>query len=147
MALWADDEIAPDLRIQCREVQIAQALSNLVQNSLDAVLEQEGERWVRLRVSTRGGLVTLSVVDSGPGIPPEMQHRLMEPFFTTKAPGKGTGLGLSIAKKITEEHGGRLEFSVQEGHTCFSLLIPMSVEIEVAAGKAAKSMVLEGSTS
>jgi C4-dicarboxylate-specific signal transduction histidine kinase len=122
----------PEIKIPCREVQIAQALLNLLQNAFDAVAEQQGERWVRLRVDPDGGSVTISVLDNGPGIPPELRSRLMEPFFTTKPVGKGTGLGLSLSKTIAEDHGGRLEYSQDHGHTCFSLVLPMARKAEAA---------------
>jgi len=122
----------PELIVPCREVQIAQALLNLLQNAFDAVLEQEGERWVRLEVEEGHGSVVLSVIDSGPGIPPRLRSRVMEPFFTTKPVGKGTGLGLSLSKTIAEDHGGSLEYSTDHGHTRFSLVLPLATRAEAA---------------
>ena len=115
-----------DVNVPCREVQIAQALLNLLQNAFDAVLDQEGERWVRLEVENGDDSVALSVTDSGPGIPPELRSRIGEPFFTTKPVGKGTGLGLSLSKTIAEDHGGSLEYSEDDGHTRFSLVLPVA---------------------
>jgi PAS domain S-box-containing protein len=120
----------PELIVYCREVQIGQILLNLLQNAFDAVVEQEGERWVRLDVTARDDSVVISVTDSGPGIPPELRPRIMEPFFTTKPIGKGTGLGLSLSKNIAEEHGGRLEYREDDGRTRFSLVLPMVREAE-----------------
>jgi C4-dicarboxylate-specific signal transduction histidine kinase len=122
----------PEMNIPCREVQIAQALFNLLQNAFDAVLEKEGERWVRLEVEPREGSVVISVVDSGPGIPLELRPRVMEPFFTTKPVGKGTGLGLSLSKTIAEDHGGSLEYGEDRGHTRFSLVLPKARRAEAA---------------
>ncbi|NMB76040.1 MAG: histidine kinase, partial [Myxococcales bacterium] len=51
----------------------------------------------------------------GPGIPPEIQGRMFEPLFTTKAAGEGTGLGLSISKEIVERYGGLIEVASQAG--------------------------------
>jgi two-component system, NtrC family, sensor kinase len=117
-----------DLCVPCREVQIAQVLLNLLQNAFDAVLEQDGEKWVRLELAVRDQSLVLSVIDNGRGVPPELRHRIMEPFFTTKPVGKGTGLGLSLSKAIAEQHGGKLELSETDGHTCFSLLLPIFKE-------------------
>jgi PAS domain S-box-containing protein len=116
----------PDLRIACREVQISQVLLNLLTNAFDAVADQPGEKWVRMNVERNDESVVLSVVDSGPGVAPELKGRIMEPFFTTKEVGKGTGLGLSLSRTIAEEHGGRLEVTEDHGHTCFSLTLPVS---------------------
>jgi len=123
-------ESIPNLSVSCREVQIEQMLLNLLQNAFDAVVDQQGERWVRLDVAARGDSVVVSVADSGPGVPPEHRSRIMEPFFTTKAVGKGTGLGLSVSKTIAEEHGGKLEYAKDSGHTTFSLVLPLIKQAE-----------------
>jgi C4-dicarboxylate-specific signal transduction histidine kinase len=123
---------APDFSVAVREVQIAQVLLNLLQNAFDAVVELNGERWVRVEVAPREDWVVISVTDSGPGVPAELRSRIMEPFFTTKPVGKGTGLGLSLSKTIAEEHGGSLEFDEDHGRTRFSLVLPMVQEAEVA---------------
>jgi PAS domain S-box-containing protein len=126
-------DTVPDLSVACREVQIAQALLNLLQNAFDAVVDQQGERWVRLEVEARDDSVVISVTDNGPGIPLELRSRIMEPFFTTKEVGKGTGLGLSLSKTIAEEHGGKLEYGEENGHTRFSLVLPLAKEEAEAA--------------
>jgi PAS domain S-box-containing protein len=115
----------PEVSVLCREVQISQALLNLLQNAFDAVLEQEGEGWVQLEVQNREDSVALSVIDSGPGIPVELRSRVGEPFFTTKPVGKGTGLGLSLSKSIAQDHGGDIEYGEERGHTRFSLVLPL----------------------
>jgi len=117
--------IDSDLQIPCREVQISQVLLNLLTNALDAVVDQPGEKWVRMNVERRDESIVLSVVDSGPGVAPELKGRIMEPFFTTKEVGKGTGLGLSLSRTIAEEHGGKLEVTEDHGHTCFCLTLPV----------------------
>jgi PAS domain S-box-containing protein len=122
----------PEVSVFCREVQIEQALLNLLHNAFDAVKEQEGERWVRLDAGQRDDAVTISVIDSGPGIPLEHRARIGEPFFTTKEVGKGTGLGLSLSKTIAEEHGGKLEYGEAHGHTRFSLVLPLARVAEAA---------------
>jgi C4-dicarboxylate-specific signal transduction histidine kinase len=107
----AVDPIAEDLYVECRSVQISQVLLNLLGNAHDAV-ETQTTRRVRIAVESTDGAkgqeVRIAVIDSGPGIPPELAGRIMEPFFTTKELGKGTGLGLSVSKGIAEAHGGEL---------------------------------------
>ena len=86
--------------------QIVQVMTNLVQNGLDAVRDQDdGE--VSIAIDYDGAAhVTLTVRDNGPGIAPEIAGRLFEPYATTKA--TGTGLGLAIAQRIAIEHNGEL---------------------------------------
>lgn len=118
-------EIDPALTVLSREAQIAQILLNLLQNAFDAAGESAGEKWVRLDVTIRDSFLLLSVTDSGPGIPPDLRPRIMEPFFTTKPVGKGTGLGLSISRSIAEAHSGSLELCAAPGHTKFVLTLPL----------------------
>jgi PAS domain S-box-containing protein len=120
--------IDPDLRVACREVQIAQAILNLLQNAFDAVVENAGDKWIEISVEVAGNSVVVSVSDSGPGVPSSIRDRIMEPFFTTKPIGKGMGLGLSLAQSIAKQHGGELTFGEVEGHTCFSLTLPLRDE-------------------
>jgi PAS domain S-box-containing protein len=120
--------IDPDLRVACREVQIAQAILNLLQNAFDAVVENAGDKWIEISVEVAGNSVVVSVSDSGPGVPSNIRDRIMEPFFTTKPIGKGMGLGLSLAQSIAKQHGGELTFGEVEGHTCFSLTLPLRDE-------------------
>jgi C4-dicarboxylate-specific signal transduction histidine kinase len=118
--------VDPALLVFCREVQIRQVLLNLLQNAFDAVVEQPGEKWIRLQVTADDSSVVFSVIDSGPGIPPDLRTKIMEPFFTTKEVGKGTGLGLSLSRTIVQEHGGKLELTEEAGHPCFSFRLPLS---------------------
>ncbi len=60
---------------------------------------------------------------AGPGVPPDLENRIMEPFFTTKEVGKGTGLGLSVSKGIAEAHGGQLVLDRASLDTCFVLTL------------------------
>lgn len=117
-------EIDVSLRVRCREVQIVQILLNLLQNAFDAISDIDGDRWISVQVGLEGQKVTLSVIDSGPGISSDVRGRMMDPFFTTKPVGKGTGLGLSISRSIAQDHGGELRYEEHDGHTCFSLILP-----------------------
>jgi PAS domain S-box-containing protein len=124
--------VDPKLQIRCREVQIVQILVNLLQNSFDAISEVQGERWVSVEIEPRQKDLVLSVIDSGHGIPLELRERIMEPFFTTKPVGQGTGLGLSISRSIAQDHGGELRYEERNGHTCFSLTLPVVPEDPLA---------------
>lgn len=84
--------------------QLQQVFLNMVNNAVDAILENaaDGDLWVRSGVS--GGSVFVEFTDSGPGV--QEPSRVFDPFYTTKPVGKGTGLGLSICYGIVTEHGG-----------------------------------------
>jgi signal transduction histidine kinase/integral membrane sensor domain MASE1 len=106
-------------------VQLQQVLLNLIVNALDALAEVDGERRVRVR-SERGPeqRLTLAVEDNGPGLPPEVQATVFQPFFTTK-PG-GMGMGLSIARSIVAAHGGSLSFDAGlRAGARFSFTLPL----------------------
>ncbi|MEG5065200.1 ATP-binding protein [Microcoleus sp. B3-A4] len=71
--------------------------------------------------------IAIRIADNGPGIPPEIQRRIFETFFTTKPAGKGTGLGLAITHQIvTEKHKGKLNLHSTPGTgTEFEILLPL----------------------
>jgi signal transduction histidine kinase len=112
-----------------------QAILNVLLNGLQA-MPNSGSLTVRASVErTRSAeFARVDVVDTGPGIPPEVRGRIFEPFFTTKT--SGTGLGLAIVKRILEAHHG--EVSVESGPdgTTFTLRLPLDASGRVVAGHA-----------
>lgn len=116
----------PDIKIRCRESQLSQVLVNLLNNSVDAVKNQT-KKEIFLTFELTKKMLHIYVRDTGPRIPADVQARLMEPFFTTKAPGAGTGLGLSISLGIMREHGGNIRFIPHDSHTCFVMEVPLSL--------------------
>lgn len=119
-------DLKPDLPyIQCREVQIAQIITNLLNNAFDAIIQtQTDDRFVALEVYPVLDSIHLDVTDSGPKIPDDVKAHLMEPFFTTKEVGLGLGIGLSLSRAIALEHGGTLTLCSDTPHTCFRLVLP-----------------------
>lgn len=100
--------------------QIHQVLLNMLLNAIQAV-DHKGQIVVKLAV--RNEYAAISIIDNGPGIAPETLKNIFRPFFTTK--GHGTGLGLSLARRMIEDHGGRIEVSSAVGQgTTFVVLIP-----------------------
>lgn len=114
--------------------QMQQVLTNLIVNALQATpdggrvtvsatsgpaeppddIEAAGDEWI-----------TITVEDTGEGIPADLRDRLFEPFFTTKDIGDGTGLGLSIAYGIVQEHGGWIDIdSTQSVGTRMRVFLP-----------------------
>jgi two-component system NtrC family sensor kinase len=101
----------PD-QIECFPSLINQALLNLVSNAIDAI---DGHGRLAISTGVDGDSYSITVTDTGPGIPEELRERVLEPFFTTKPVGAGTGLGLSITYSIVKKHQGTLELRDAEG--------------------------------
>lgn len=100
---------------------IASALSNLVMNAIQ-IAGKEAQIDVFFRPVN--GELKISVQDNGPGVPPELQSKIMEPFFTTRS--QGTGLGLAVVQMVCRAHDGRLELISEEGDgACFTVCIPL----------------------
>lgn len=138
---------AGSLSIQADRSQLQQVIFNLCTNAAHAMSKQGGvlslglDR-VILEAPTSclvgdlpaGRFVRFSVADEGPGIPEEFLARILEPFFTTKAPGEGTGLGLSIVHGVITAHQGGLRLINRPGDgATFEVLLPEVVSVERAA--------------
>ncbi|RME68941.1 MAG: sensor histidine kinase, partial [Nitrospirae bacterium] len=95
---------------------LAEALSQIVKNSLDAMPEG-GDLFITSEVENIKArpFAVIKIRDTGQGIPPELIDRVYEPFFTTKDVGKGTGLGLCLAKGVIESLGGEITISSTPG--------------------------------
>jgi len=85
-----------------------QVLINLLVNACHAVRETDRGGQVLVRAERRGDRVAITVKDNGPGISPEAQRRLFEPFFTTRRVGHGTGLGLAVSLGLMRAQGGNI---------------------------------------
>ena len=108
--------------------ELNQVWTNLIDNAIYALSESfVGESpKITIRTCEKNGRLRVEVEDNGPGIPEEIQSRLIEPFFTTKPMGQGTGLGLDVVQRIIEKrHGGSLMIESVPGRTCFIVLLPL----------------------
>ena len=115
----------PD-EVDCYASLLNQAIMNLVANSIDAM---DGSGMLRITTGADGDQYSISVDDTGPGIPQDLRERVIEPFFTTKPVGQGTGLGLSITYSIVKKHGGTLTFrEAAGGGTSVSIRFPLHAE-------------------
>jgi two-component system, LuxR family, sensor histidine kinase DctS len=132
-------------RVRCDRTMVEQVLLNFSRNGIQAM---EGEatpleqRVLTLRArQTHERWVTISVIDAGAGIPPEVAARLFTPFFTTKS--EGMGLGLSLCRTVVEQHGGALDFFPGPGgrgtEFRFSLPTPRAAETAPETGDTAGS--------
>jgi two-component system, NtrC family, nitrogen regulation sensor histidine kinase NtrY len=110
------------VELNCDRRQVAQAMTNLLQNAADALTEahqDDGE--IKVSAFEEDGEAVIEVLDNGPGFPEQDQHRLTEPYVTHR--DKGTGLGLAIVKKVMEDHGGQLVLSSRPGGGASARLI------------------------
>ena len=100
----------------------AQSLAALIQNALDANLDQ---RPILITATGNDAEVRISVRDHGHGMPANVLRRIAEPFFTTKEPGKGMGLGTFLVRTFAEGLGGRVLFDSIPGEgTTATLELP-----------------------
>ena len=103
---------SPDIQVVGDADQLRQVLVNLLLNAAQAMA---GEGTLTLAVQQEQEQAVVLVADSGPGVPAELQERIFEPFFSTKASGEGTGLGLAVCRRLVEDHGGTLEVEAAAG--------------------------------
>lgn len=94
------------------KVQIQQVLMNLMRNAIEAMQVSDRRELTVSAVPFKGGMVEVSIADTGPGISPDIAERLFQPFFTTKS--QGMGVGLSISRTIVEAHGGQIRVETND---------------------------------
>ncbi|MFH1241386.1 MAG: ATP-binding protein [Pseudomonadota bacterium] len=117
-------DLALDLPIIASDrSQLQQVFLNLISNSIDAVGK---DGLIEIRSERTNSYLAVTVRDDGPGIPPDKQKKVFEPFYTTKEANKGTGLGLWVSYNIIEKMGGKITMKsvVGEG-TTFRVEIPI----------------------
>ncbi len=133
---------APDLpEVEHDSDQIHQVLLNLLLNAVQAMDNagadagtgaDAGKGEVHVEIGSRDQYASVTVSDSGKGIPPQHLAHIFRPFYTTK--GNGTGLGLSLARRIVEEHHGHIEVASVVGKgSKFTVLLPFEMPTPEAA--------------
>jgi two-component system nitrogen regulation sensor histidine kinase NtrY len=96
------------LDFYCDQQQITQVFINLIQNSIDALVENSiNNPIIRVQLGVENGQIIIRIEDNGPGFSSLRQEKLMEPYYTTRE--KGTGLGLAIVEKIVTDHQGVID--------------------------------------
>ena len=136
---------APDLpEVEHDSDQIHQVLLNLLLNAVQAMDNagadagtgaDAGKGEVHVEIGSRDQYASVTVSDSGKGIPPQHLAHIFRPFYTTK--GNGTGLGLSLARRIVEEHHGHIEVASVVGKgSKFTVLLPFEMPTPEAAAAA-----------
>ena len=120
-------------KVELLPQEITRVLLNLISNGFYATMKRKAEVPANgyeplLTAETRdlGDSVEIRIRDNGGGIPPEVQDKMFNPFFTTKPPGEGTGLGLSLSYDIVvNQHSGSIEVNTEPGEfTEFKVTLP-----------------------
>ncbi len=121
-----EKRFGPARMLYCSPGRLRQVLTNLIANAADAIA---GEGKIVISTSQTSEDFTISIRDTGAGIPAAIRSRIFDPFFTTKEVGRGTGLGLAISYGIVQDHGGSIEVESEEGiGTEFIVKIPLDLE-------------------
>jgi PAS domain S-box-containing protein len=113
------------------ETEIEQVFLNIIKNAAQAMAGKTytppEEPTISLRTRREGDRAQIDIEDNGPGMDEAVGKRVLEPFFTTKAPGRGTGLGLSVTYFIvTNNYGGELHLASEPGRsTRFRVVLPL----------------------
>lgn len=108
--------------IQADERFLRQALMNILTNAKAAMMPAGGE--LSIITCFDEGNVYITIADTGKGIPPDVLHKIFEPYFTTKP--DGSGLGLTMTYKVIKEHGGDIQVHSESGKgTRFTLMLPV----------------------
>jgi PAS domain S-box-containing protein len=134
-------ELSPELpAVLADRVQLQQVFANLAMNAMQAMQAMARTTDRQLIVRTRlmdSQSICAEVEDTGPGLAPDLTHRLFESFFTTKS--DGMGIGLAICRSIIEAHGGRIEaMNREDGHGArFRFSLPIAAPL--TAGQSAVS--------
>lgn len=112
--------------IQLDEAGIHQVVLNILTNAIDAVEEDSGVVTVKTSFDEDADAIILTFGDNGPGIPDEERDRVFDAFYSTKGHA-GTGLGLAVAKKIVDEHLGKISINAIPSHgTVIRVTLPVA---------------------
>jgi two-component system sensor histidine kinase FlrB len=114
-------------RILCNQETLVGACMNLINNSIEAYESKQSSK-SKLSISIRAvdsesRYVCLQVSDNGPGIPNQIEKRIVEPFFTTKS--QGTGLGLAVVQAVAKAHNGKFAIRSAKHGTTATILLPL----------------------
>ncbi len=130
--------------VRANESRLTQVFVNLLVNAADAIAEGSVEKdEIRVETSLAPEGVTITVSDTGVGIPEDVRARLFEPFFTTKPVGMGTGLGLSVCQSIVSAFGGTITLDAREPNkgsgATFRVTLPYAEAAQAAPPSPAES--------
>lgn len=104
---------------------LVQVVINLLMNAGQALENKDQSITVVTSANRHKNIVTIEVIDTGPGVPPDMLEKIIDPFYTTRRDDGGTGLGLFISEKIVSDMQGVLELTSEPGQgLCARIVLP-----------------------
>lgn len=112
----------PTPQILCYPDELNQVWTNIIHNALHAMTNKGT---LTIDVFAKDNYIHVHITDTGHGIPPEIQDKIFNAFFTTKKAGEGSGLGLDIVRRIIEKHEGKINFESVPGKTTFMVALPI----------------------
>jgi len=108
--------------IEANPAELNQVWTNIIDNAIDAM---DGNGTLRVSTRATAAAVIIEIGDTGPGMPPDVQARAFDAFYTTKDVGKGSGLGLDISRRIVvERHRGEIAIDSRPGATVLRVRLP-----------------------
>lgn len=111
-------------RVPAFAEELNQVWANLIDNALDAM---DGSGTLTISTVASSDAVTVTIADTGPGVPADLRERVFDPFFTTKPSSEGTGLGLDVVSRIVRNrHHGTVRLFSQPGETKFVVALPLA---------------------
>ncbi len=117
--------LLPSAKIRGSSDKLSQVWMNIIRNAAEAM---DFHGTLEISLSRAEERVSVHFIDSGPGIPVEIQDKIFAPFFTTKKVGEGMGLGLDICKRIVQSQRGSIVFNSKPGRTEFIVSLPAAFE-------------------
>ena len=132
---YSDKFCKEPLAVRIDPHQLDCAVLNLVDNSLQALMESEAAT-LRLSLRHSGDEAVITLTDNGPSLPAEYAEQVFEPFFSLDESRRSLGLGLTVTRMILERADGRVMASFREGYgTTISLILPLQPGLELRSGK------------
>jgi len=117
--------------INANQGELVQIWINIIKNSCESMLNAGTENpFLQISSEQRNDLITVKIIDNGPGIPHDMKDKIFQPNFTTKKGGLsfGLGLGLSIVQRLVDSYNGKIEVESTSKKTEFKIHLPVSNE-------------------
>ena len=124
---------AGDDQVSLDRDEFIQAVTNLMRNSLQAMLSKDKKHYLKLSTEIVEQNIVMLITDNGSGISEKNQALIFQKQFTTKSADEGTGLGLGISRRFIRAHGGDIEFvsSTPDQETTFKIILPIKTKVQL----------------